>query len=52
MNNLKNYASLTVFSTSPTPASLQDVEDPAYRKPSDCKNISLFQKLSLTKALL
>mmetsp|Transcript_45247 Transcript_45247/g.98474 ORF Transcript_45247/g.98474 Transcript_45247/m.98474 type:complete len:405 (+) Transcript_45247:2-1216(+) len=31
---------------------VQDVEDPAYKKPSDCKNISLFQKLSLTKALV
>lgn len=30
----------------------QDVEDPAYKKPSDCKSIPLFQKLSMTKALV
>lgn len=45
---------MTVFSTSwiLQLRNVQDVEDPAYKKPSDCKNISLFQKLSLTKALV
>ena len=31
---------------------VKDVEDPAYKKPSDCKSIPLFQKLSMTKALV